>query len=187
MGRGGRHVTSRRRGNKKWRKRNPGVPLLRWADDLLVLAKDKEEAARGREALEQLLLPAGFTLKWRPGEVVRDLRDGGRAEWLGYGLSTEDGLGIKAGLTDKAWRSLQQSLELCHTKDDAPIRAVQCINGWVTAMGPCYPHTDVPATYARVVTLANSQTFTEVPVWRTSRDYFPMLRAEIFSARSIGK
>jgi hypothetical protein len=66
-------------------------------------------------------------------------------------------------MTEDAWQSLSQNLELCHTKDSSPLRAVETILGWVSQMGPCYPSTDINQAYARISELAHNLAFDEIP------------------------
>jgi hypothetical protein len=69
-------------------------------------------------------------------------------------------------LTEDAWQSLSQSLELCHTKHGSPLRAVETILGWISQMGPCYLSTDINQAYARISELAHSLAFDEIPLKR---------------------
>ncbi|MBI1349296.1 Retron-type reverse transcriptase [bacterium] len=56
--------------DKRWAARHPAVPLVRYADDLLLLCRDRNEAERGYATLRELVTPAGFTLK---GTAERDI------------------------------------------------------------------------------------------------------------------
>jgi RNA-directed DNA polymerase len=125
-----------------WRKHHADVPLLRWADDVLVLCRDREEARQVYHGLRALLLPAGMQLKGGWDQALHDLGRGASAEWLGYRFS-RSGTGLNVSTTEKAWKHLSEKLELAHEKDDSPIRAVQTILGWVGQMGPCFSSTDL--------------------------------------------
>ena len=148
--------------DRKWRRQHPDVTLLRWADDVLILCRTREEARQAYRDLGRLLLPTGMRLKATPEQAIHDLGSGDHAEWLGYRLQMERN-GLKAHLTEKAWRSLEEKLGLCHEKDSSPIRAVETIMGWISSMGACYLQTDPPGAYARIGTLAQNLAFDEIP------------------------
>src|SRR5215472_6892747 len=73
--------------DKKWLRQHPDIPLLRWADDLLVLCRNLEEGQQAYQDLQRLLSPTGMTFKGTPEQAIHDLRDSGYADWLGYRLS----------------------------------------------------------------------------------------------------
>jgi hypothetical protein len=84
------------------------------------------------------------------------------AIWLGYRL-LGDGGGLKVSLTEDAWQSLSQNLELCHTKDSSPVRAIETIRGWISQLGPCFLNTNINQAYARISELAHTLAFDEIP------------------------
>jgi hypothetical protein len=55
-------------------------------------------------------------LKGTPGQAVHDLQGGAEVVWLGYRLRKGGG-GLEVSLTEKAWKRLEATLELAHTKD----------------------------------------------------------------------
>ncbi|HEY7423471.1 MAG TPA: reverse transcriptase domain-containing protein [Gemmataceae bacterium] len=148
--------------DKKWQRHHPDFPLLRWADDVLVLSRLPEEARQAYRDLRQLLPPAGMTLKGTPEQAIHNLQDGASADWLGYRLLKEEN-GLVVQLTETAWRNLAEKLEQDHEKDCSPLRAIQTITGWISQLGPCFNSADVTQTYTRILTLAHDQAFDEVP------------------------
>jgi hypothetical protein len=148
--------------DRRWNKLFAGVPLLRWADDVLVLTRTKQEALQAYQGLKRLLLPAGMRLKGTPEQAVHDLQGGAEVIWLGYRLCRNKG-GLEVSLTERSWKRLSERLELCHEKDFSSKRAVETILGWVSQMGPCLPTTDVDRAYARIVSLAKDLAFDELP------------------------
>jgi hypothetical protein len=149
--------------DRPWRRRHPALPLLRVADDLLVLTRTGEEARRAWYDLKTLLRPTGMTLKGTPSSAARDLSDGDDADWLGYRVSRrEAGLGVS--IAEKSWDQLRTHLELAHTEPNSPLRAIEVIRGWADQMGPAYGWArDRNAVYARVQTTAGQMAFDEVP------------------------
>ena len=148
--------------DQKWHRQHADIPLLRWADDLLVLCRDTEEAIQAYDDLQRLLQPTGMKLKGTREQAIHDLRQGGSADWLGYRLAQGEG-GLKATLTEAAWRSLAEKLEQNHTTDCSPLRAIQTIQGWISQLGPCFESEDVSRTYARIAALAHSLAFDDLP------------------------
>ena len=49
--------------DRRWRMRHPDLPLIRVADDILVLTRNQEEAQQTWTDLREMLLPAGMPLK----------------------------------------------------------------------------------------------------------------------------
>jgi hypothetical protein len=148
--------------DRRWQRQHPDMALLRWADDLLVLCRTQEQAQQAYNDLQRLLLPIGMTLKGTAEQAIHNLGNGNPAIWLGYQL-LRDGGGLKVSLTEDAWQSLTQNLELCHTKPGSPLRAVETILGWISQLGPCYLSTDIYQAYARISELAHSLAFDEIP------------------------
>ncbi len=124
--------------DKPWRKIHSDLPLLRVADDLLVLCRDRADAEAARADLDRLLRPAGMPLKGSPETAIRDLRTGQTANWLGFQLQQDDNR-LQFTLGDKSWEKLEDRLALLHTKPNAPIRATQTLESWIKQMGPAYP------------------------------------------------
>ncbi|HBO44376.1 MAG TPA: Retron-type reverse transcriptase, partial [Planctomycetaceae bacterium] len=148
--------------DRVWRKRSPDQPLLRYADDLLIPCKTRQEATEARKRLERTLTPTGMLLKGTPDTAIRDLSDGDEAEWLGYAVRLEED-GLRIHVTEDAWWELRERLALAHTEELAPLRIVSVLSGWVDQFGPCLPHTDVAAVYARIKEEAGKLAFDEIP------------------------
>lgn len=121
----------------RWRKRHPDVPLLRVADDLLVLCRSVKEARCAHDSLVELLAPAGMSLKGDRVGAVRALRRGQAAAWLGFLIDGEDGV-LRYRIADHAWERLSDALRLASDEPDPRERAGQIIEGWLTQMAPCW-------------------------------------------------
>jgi len=68
---------------------HPVVPVLQYADDLLVLCQNEEEAHDVRDSIHRHVSELGMALKPTPTDGLCDLRRGAAAEWLGYTLRME--------------------------------------------------------------------------------------------------
>jgi hypothetical protein len=171
--------------DQKSRKQQPDVPVLRWADDLLVPCRTTGEAQQAYEDLRRLLTPTGMKQKGTPEDTVRDLRDGAAAEWLGYRLlaGAEE---LKVEVSQRAWNNLKQKLELAHDEDNSPLVAIQTIIGWIGAMGPCFMHTDVSQAYARIGAMARDLALDEVPTEEEVRHHWRTAHLRWCCSRKVG-
>ena len=147
--------------DRPWQKRFPNLPLLRTADDVLVLCRSKDEALEAYEQLRGLLDPAGMPLKGNVQSSLRDLGRGDRAEWLGYNVELADSELI-VNLGTRMWTSLNERLVRAHEKPNSPLVARDAIAGWIEQAGPCYGLADMEAAYGRIATIAGSLAFNEV-------------------------
>jgi hypothetical protein len=138
------------------------LPLIRLADDLLVMCRSAEEARAARARLEQLLAPAGMILKGTVTTTVQDLAQGAVAEWLGFLVGKcQNRLAVRLG--ERSWDRLAEHLVLAHAQCDAPLRAVAVINGWLSQMGPCFAHESRRDVCQRIASLAKSLALDEIP------------------------
>jgi hypothetical protein len=69
----------------------PSPPLVRYADDILLLCRSDEEAQQVHDTLTELLQPTGMQLKGTYLTDTANLRTGQRADWLGNRLGVEGG------------------------------------------------------------------------------------------------
>ncbi|MCY2986994.1 MAG: reverse transcriptase domain-containing protein [Planctomycetota bacterium] len=148
--------------DQPWAKAWPSVPMIRVADDILLLCRTKKEAEQARAGLRELLTAAGMPLKVQQQGPVHDLRRGGTATWLGFMLKKGVN-GFTVTIADKAWRRLAEYLTLAHEKPDSAVRATATINGWIDQMGPCYPFVKRAKVYDKLAALAGKLGFDEIP------------------------
>jgi hypothetical protein len=147
--------------DRPWRKQNPGLPLLRVVDDLLVLTRDEEESAAAQTSLRSMLIAAGMLANANKG-VIRDLAAGQSIDWLGYTIR-KGGQGVEPRLSERSWERLQMTLSVLHAEPDAPIRALETIEGWFDHAGPCYVRDDVDRVCERITVMARPHAFEELP------------------------
>ena len=81
--------------DRPWRKRQREAPLLRTADDILILAHSPAQAERLYRDLAQRLTSAGVPLKGTRDTAIQDLARGGQAQWLGFCVGMEAGRGAR--------------------------------------------------------------------------------------------
>ena len=151
--------------DRKWRKQHPDIPLLRVADDLLVLCKTIKEAKQARSDLRRILRDAGMPLKVTKEETIRDLRKGQSAKWLGFIVSRTAKGEIELALADRAWKKLRKAFADCHTKPASSLRANEVALAWIDQQGPAHSR-DASVrneTFRRIQSLAAEQAFDELP------------------------
>ena len=148
--------------DRPWRRKRPDTPLIRVADDLLIIAESYADAQAAYDDLEQMTTPAGLPLKYGSEKAICRLDQGKTADWLGYQIAVADG-GIEARIGPQSWNSLDQKLELAHEEPFAPIRATETILGWINQRGPSYQHEDIHEVLTRVISLAKEHACEELP------------------------
>lgn len=148
--------------DRKWRAHNPNIPLLRFADDILLLCRTAEDARTGYAALTRLLRAAGFKLKEGENDAIREISAGRNVKWMGFEIKAGPD-GLRFNVTDDAWDSLADKFETAHSKPLSPLAAVHSLTGWVSDKGPCYLHTNVDRAYSRISRFAAAQGFEEIP------------------------
>ena len=95
--------------DKKWSKLEPGRPLLRYADDLLVLCDSRGEAEHYYEMLSKLVTQAGYRLKTNLEQSLFDASEAGdKFEWLGYEVQLRP---FKVNLGEQKWFELRRRIE----------------------------------------------------------------------------
>jgi hypothetical protein len=135
----------------------PGVPLLRYADDLLALGRTREEATGAAEVIGERLRRHGMDLR---AVEVKDLGRGESIDWLGFRISANGG-NLCVVPAEEAWQSLGAGLDKAHSLPDSPLAAAEVVRGWVGQMGPCRPHVVIDAACERVARLAAERHFAE--------------------------
>jgi Reverse transcriptase (RNA-dependent DNA polymerase) len=147
--------------DRPWKKAHPKIPLIRVVDDLLILARNPEEAGEARAALGTLMGSAGMPLNLKK-DLVRDLRAGESIEWLGYELSGSD-RGLQPRLTERAWAQLEEHLSQVHEEPNSPLRAIRTIEAWLAQQGPCYAFHRYCDVKWRIARIARQYAIDEIP------------------------
>jgi hypothetical protein len=147
--------------DRKWRKLFPAIPLIRYADDLLLLCRTPKKAVSAYKALVNKLRPAGMTLKEDVNKALCRLDLGEEACYMGFALKKGAGR-LHLGLTRDAWTALEEHLEDAHEAPESALRAAQCVMGWLSQRGACLPDLGVEKVYARVRRIAHQLAFDEL-------------------------
>jgi ribonuclease HI/retron-type reverse transcriptase len=173
--------------DRVWRKMHPDTPLLRSADDILLLCRSEQDARQSLADLHGILRPAGMPIKDTETPAVRNLPNGHKADWLGYSISMSEN-GTVVQLAEDAWTHLEETLALAHTRPAAPLRANAIIYGWIDQLGPCYPYEDHDQVLSRLSAVARQLAYDETPEdgellrrWRTAYARWCRLQSSIVS------
>jgi RNA-directed DNA polymerase len=148
--------------DRKWRAKHPDVPLIRYADDILLLCKSVEQAKKAHRALSKLLLPTGMLLKSTVSNGVRTLTPKSPAIWMGFAIQKLAGK-LRFGFTDDAYYDLSRALAEMHERSNSPVRAYQSILGWISQIGPCYLNVNRRGLYGQIRETAGQLAFDEIP------------------------
>lgn len=171
--------------DRPWQKQMPDVALLRFIDDLLIVARSFSEAEEAFGQMQRLVADAGLRLKNLGQKPVRDLRASDPMDWLGYQIVWRDKQlrltlppSAITGEPHGAWLdSLRISLEQAHDRSDSALVACQTIDGLVEYLGPCLPTMSKEERrdlYERMQATAAKLGFAEVPSYF---DFFERCRA----------
>ena len=112
-------------------------PMIRYADDILVLADSRAETQTALTELRDLLRPNGLNLR---DEIPTpaDLSRGDTTEWLGYALKMESGH-LRVQLTETAWTRLEQNLHRASLEGDPSGRTItEALRGWAEYAAPAH-------------------------------------------------
>lgn len=153
--------------DRKWQRSYGHIPLIRYADDILLLCTSQAQAGEAYAAIVALLRPTGMRIKESVDVGVRALTPGNAVEWMGYAIR-RCSTGLRLSMAARAWNSLAESLKLAQEAPDAPIIANAVIEGWISQQGPCYPSLNMKRTYDRISGLANEEAFVEIRTRRAT-------------------
>ncbi|QDU30636.1 Group II intron-encoded protein LtrA [Anatilimnocola aggregata] len=123
-----------------WQLQCPLTPMLRYADDILVLVGNNEGAQSADALLRRLLTPSGFQLRDNARDATSNLGAGESADWLGFTVATQANLSVRIG--EQRWRRLERGLERASATEDGASSAKSVLKGWFDYLGPTYDHED---------------------------------------------
>jgi len=176
--------------DSEWQRACPDTPLLRYADDLLILCKSREEAEGRWQDLRSILLPAGMQLKASfAADVTHEIAGSDVADWLGFQISRM-GERLNIGIGAKAWSGLQQGLCRAQEKSNSPVRAIQTIESWIRQIGACHEWVDHDGVLEKVRTVAAAEGFNELPSgecllehWHQAQRNWQSVRSKVVDVR----
>jgi group II intron reverse transcriptase/maturase len=149
--------------DRVWRKQFPHVPLLRYADDPIILCHTVKEAQDAYRALKEILQAAGMPLKGSASSAINDVREGGSTAvtWLGFKL-TKEGDKLRIGISQKTWDKLVENLAKCHTKPNSAQRAAEAVFAWIAQQAPALDPANTQEICTRIMEAARTQALEEL-------------------------
>jgi ribonuclease HI len=144
-----------------WAQQFPDIPLLRVADDILILLRG-DEVDGVHLQLEQRCWSIGMPLKFPYPDCAHDVAAGRQVEWLGYSAWLDAGR-LELGPGHRAWDKLEEHLRLCWEDPVPSLSAQESILGWIGQYGAAYRKKDIPKVCTRIAQVARSQGFDEIP------------------------
>lgn len=145
-----------------WQRNLPQVPMLRVADDLLILASTSEEATELHQRLAARGQEIGMPLKYREEAAIQDMQARKTTNWLGYRVA-RTGTGIQTEIAEKSWAKLEEHLQLTWEEPHPMLRARDTILGWIGQQGAAYQKDLVQRTYTGITRRALQYGFDEIP------------------------
>lgn len=145
--------------DRSWRRCRQCTPLIRTADDMLIITRSEAEAVEAYDALAQMLIAAGMPLKGSRTTAIRQI-DTQEVKWLGFKIQRRNGI-IEARIGRKAWDKLDVKLRLAHQSPKPPIRANEIIRSWITQQGASLCFEVEERVLAQVQTIALGVGFDE--------------------------
>ena len=121
--------------DRPWRKKFPTIPLVRYADDILILCRSIGEAREAHASLKEMLVPQGMQLKGTAETAVRNLARGTQATWLGYEFRLQQG-DLVVALAPQTIENLMADMQMNVWEPEPGVLADQVIQGWLTQAGP---------------------------------------------------
>jgi len=110
--------------DRKWRKIHPQIPLLRYADDILILCRTPQEARTAYAALVDLLCPTGMQLKETFESALSYVKSERGTDWMGFRIWNEDKKEAIELRSDR--RFLGQSGRILQARSDGDNFATAC-------------------------------------------------------------
>jgi RNA-directed DNA polymerase len=173
--------------DRKWAKLTD-CPLIRYADDFLLLCRSPEQAQELFAEASDLIRVSGFRIKESFSEAFHNLADGDAAEWLGFRITPGGDGGLEFGLTDKSWWRLQESFGKCGAKEAPQKRASAVGYGWISANAIAIEEEQLSTVIRRIEETASTYGFDEIQIrgvadkaWQGGLDVWRRFREEAVS------
>ena len=179
--------------DKPWRKKHPDVPMLRYADDLLILATSQRLAERCFDDLKTMLEPNGLALKnpKAAGSIWNlDADPCPRVPWLGFCIwKHRRGLGVKPA--PQSYDRFAEKLAKVHEFDNPSVRVYRSVEGWFGQLGPCHPWTKSGIVYSKIASRCREAGFDEIPdlekvnaIWNNAYEQWQAVQVSVVGALS---
>ena len=133
-------------------------PWLRYADNLVYLARSVSEGLTAIQDSKNLLSRVGMTLKGTDGPPVDLSQRGAKAMILGLSIQLVNNQ-IQYDLTEDVWTNLKQRLSETHTTTGA----IQAIQGWIDSCAPAFEGKPERPVINRILRVLAEDGYRELP------------------------
>jgi hypothetical protein len=137
-----------------WDAHMPGVPFLRYGDDILLAARSPAEAKKATAVLRKLFTEAEMPITIDGEPSVYRLHRGAVITWLGFDISYRYGV-VRFKIPERAIQQLPYRFKAVKGEDEQDQRRVaeQKLLGWIGSYGPAWAHEDHRNIYKRLVSI----------------------------------
>jgi len=121
--------------DKPWLQTCPGMPMIRYADDVLILCANMAELHQAAGLLRRLLKPTGLQLRESKSEQVNLKEDATTINYMSFDIKLID---HKAMITTNRtlWNSLALRLQKVVEQGEEAVLIKKIITGWTNYLGP---------------------------------------------------
>jgi group II intron reverse transcriptase/maturase len=174
--------------DRRWSEECGSLPMIRYADDLLLLCHDSQEADEALETLSRFIHDCGLKLKNPTETKIHDLRFG-TIQWLGYTI-TQHQQEIRISISDVQWGSLRESLSDCFNFPNISERAEQVVSGWLQQLAPAYTYADRNSCLQNLQLILQNYYLEELDLavlidkWRLASDRYQTMRGQCVNSHT---
>lgn len=126
----------------KWANKFPETPLIRYADDILLLCATKQEARKARKNLEDMLRPTGMILKGSCEQDISRVLKTKPVDWLGFNIYG-DGKRLSFDFSERSWWQLEDKLTTAIREEWSEKEIQELFRGWVAHYGPAFSEQNI--------------------------------------------
>lgn len=152
--------------------RNTARRMIRWADDILVLCQDPDDAQEAYQELVRVMSSIGMIIKESEEQAIIDMSKNNRVAWMGFDIEGYQANGsksrsIRANISDTAWERLRENLTKLHSQPSPPLIVDASIHGWLSQYAPALRREKQRDIFERVKEIANDCCFDELDEFDT--------------------
>ena len=135
-----------RRIDRPWERKHPQWPLIRYADDMLILARGLKDGYAAMNTFSRLVTSAQLKIKDTSDDCVRHLCFGEALDWLGHNVllvGDEMKVHLRPDETARLTNKLLESRSRRYSED----QLVRQLMSWIRSRGAACQHPDQPGIF----------------------------------------
>lgn len=125
--------------DRVWHKKQRPASFARYADDLALFARSRNEAAGARGQLQEICLAPGFCFRGSKGTSIVEVAQGQPLGWLGYQVRWVANH-MEVRISESGWTALAEKVSDPAGIAGASERLSNLLRGWIQALGPAYDY-----------------------------------------------